>query len=102
MARAKAATLPPLQNMVELTCARTKLQLHFATLSETLDSPTTQTEQDVAKARAATLPPLQSVVELTSAAAPPSRNAEEMASVSSAGKALIIAHAILPSCMHIR
>lgn len=37
------------------------------------------------KARSAMLPPLQSVVELTSAAAPPSRNAEEMASVSSAG-----------------
>lgn len=62
-----------------------------------LDSPTTQTEQDVAKARAATLPPLQSVVELTSAAAPPSRNAEEMGSVSSAGKVLMTALAILPS-----
>ena len=44
----------------------------------------------MARARSATLPPLQSVVELTSAAAPPSRNAEEMASISTAGRELIV------------
>lgn len=48
-----------------------------------------QAEQDLVRSRSATLPPLQSVVELTSAAAPPSRNAEEMAAVSTAGQQLL-------------
>ena len=45
-----------------------------------------QTAAEAERAKTATLPPLQSVMDLTSAAAPPTRNMEEMAtSVSSAG-----------------